>query len=88
MSKGRQTIASIGISVALAAALWTVPASANDVRKVAATGDMRTAKRVAVHVHSKPRLARRQPTRVASLYPTGCSWSCDRHFTLIIGIGF
>ncbi len=95
MSKRRQTIASVGIFVAIAAALWTVPASANGARKASATGDVRTervapssVKRVAAHVHSKPRLVRRQPTRVASLYPTGCSWSCDRQFPLIIGIGF
>ena len=95
MSKRRQTIASIGIFVAVAAALWTVPASADDARKASVAGDMRSdrvapvsAKRMATHARSKPRLVRRQPTRVASLYPTGCSWSCDRQFTLIIGIGF
>ena len=95
MSKRRQTIASFGIFVAVAAALWTLPASANGARKASARDDMRServapqsAKRMAVHAHSKPRLVRRQPTRVASLYPTGCGWSCDRQFPLIIGIGF
>jgi hypothetical protein len=98
MSKRRQIITAIGIFVAVAAAGWAVPASASDARKISATADMRTervapssARRMAGHAHSKPRLARRQLARVASLYPTGCGWSyggCDRQFPLIIGIGF
>lgn len=98
MSRRRQTIASIGIFVAVAAALLAVPAFASDARKASAAGDMRTervapssAKRMTTHAWSKPRLVRRQFARVASLYPTGCGWSyggCDRQFPLIIGIGF
>lgn len=105
MSKRRQTVASVGIFVALAATLWTVPVLATDARKASAAGDktsaasdMRTgkvssAKRMAAtHARSKPRLIRSRLARVASLYPTGCSWryggSCERQFPLIIGIGF
>lgn len=90
MSKRCQTIASVGISLAIAAVLWSAPASANGARKATATGDVRServapssAKRMATHARSKPRLVRSHWARVASLYPTG-----DRQFPLIIGIGF
>jgi hypothetical protein len=99
MSKRRQIITAIGIFVAVAAAGWTVPASASDARKASAGADLRSekvappsAKRIAAHARSKPRLVRRQQlAHVASLYPTGCGWSyggCERQFPLIIGIGF
>jgi hypothetical protein len=98
MSKRCQIITAIGIFVAVAATGWTVPASASDAGKAPAAADLRSekvapssAKRMASHAHSKPRLARRQLARVASLYPTGCGWSyggCERQFPLIIGIGF